>query len=520
MPIDESMFKSLESSDNTIFVVTNNESLPMRVLLSEEQVESYHNTLKIFSENSFKDDVWVIKQYQERLPKLIEFPNSIDNPDKMLLKAFALSNIALDLRLSTCKRKLYDCIEYFEYLNKNGLYFESTINIILSKFVEYLSSNLSLSETQRFSIVSSVNDLLDFSMEQGIFHGKILSIVPDENWSKKDNVKRAPEETIMNQLDSWFFNLQNDIPIVFRCIYLIQRLILSRFSEVQSIQFDDITYPAENIFCLRIPTFKETPLHTYFYKEHNRFMNGRAEQILLDTLLHQQEYARSVQDKLKNVDKGFLLVSAQTGSLISNTQFNSYLEKICNKKRISSADGEIAHVTSHHLRHVGIVERNSSKYSSMEIAKNEAAHINIETTMSYSYRSIIDEYVDNERIVSNAFKDIITNRNTVIENEKISPKKYEQLTNQPFVRVIPGYGLCNDSTCKPRYEQCFRCHNFRADPCYKEFFIECIEIVKERMKRYNGHTFNEVVKFDENQLAIYNLYLQKIQCESENIRIG
>lgn len=482
-----------------------------RILLPYEQVEKYQNILKNYSDNNINDKTINFKKIQERLAKSIYFSMTFEEADDILLKCFTIHNIACDLTLSDCKRKLFDCYEYFAFINNIGIHFESTNNICLKLFVKNLDSNALLSDAQRKSIASSVRDLLEFAMRHGIFRGKILIIEPYESWNHIYSPKRAPDHAVMKQLDAWFFNLNNEIPLDFRCMYLILRLILGRFTEAQSILLDDIRYPQDNMFSLRIPTFKETPLHIPFYNEYTRFIDGRIEQILFHFLVHQQQYAYTLQNKLSYADRGYLFVSSNGSSLLTNEQFNKYLEDICKINHIRTADGLIAHVTSHQLRHVGIVERNKSQYTSLQVAKKEANHSRIESTFGYSYQSEIDEFQDTKGIVCLAFKETIDNNPSVLSNEVLSKIKFNRFANQPFVRLIPGFGLCCDYKCVPQYEQCFKCKFFEADPCYKEYFLECVEIVKNRLEKYKLHASKKVIQFDKYLLAIYNLYLQKIE---------
>ena len=181
------------------------------------------------------------------------------------------------------------------------------------------------------------------------------------------------------------------------------------------------------------------------------------------------------------------------------------------------SSGEIAHVTSHHLRHIGVTERLQSEIISPERTQKEANHLSMATTMGYGYSSVNDESQHTSNIVKNVFQDAFTEGQSLVINA-LPAKKYTVLQSNPFTRLLPGLGLCSNAACIPRFELCLKCEHFSPNECYYDYFLECSAIVKSRLEKlYENPTKNAAaIQFNEKYLQLYSSFTGRMSEKSES----
>ena len=151
----------------------------------------------------------------------------------------------------------------------------------------------------------------------------------------------------------------------------------------------------------------------------------------------------------------------------------------------------------------------------------ESNHTSVDQTYSYGYQSINDEAEHlgeiTEAVLSSAWA-IKENSDKRDGPKEIAERKYNMLVNQPFTRIIPGYGICCNSSCFPRYENCFSCKYFVPDEVYMEYFENAINLVEEKIATLQEkHGSKEAIDFNKNQLKIFKLFLHRFQEKQQKV---
>lgn len=489
-------------------IIDNNSAVPPQI-----DTSIYDEALKYVSDSSFEEDKWLVKVPEYHIKKEISFASmSVKNNFNIsLLKCWTVHMLSLSYSLATIKNKLNKVESFIAFLEKNKINFLS----IRNSFIESYLNKYSESETIYNSMSCAIFDFASFVKQNGYELAEEI-VCPTLNVCRENKVRRAPDKCVIERLDEIFFSGKG-IPSDMRCIYLLLRLILNRISEVLNMQIDCISYYEEKIYTLSIPTQKETPMRRMLYSKYNRSLTNAYTATLYEAVQQQIEYARSCQDKLTGELKGYLFVStAHPDRLVTREDFNELLAKVCKENKVLDACGHIAKISSHHLRHTGIVERLHSKEISPEQTMKEANHSNMATTLSYGYESMHDESVRTSQILRQVFPDDYKSK-TVSTPVKLNERKYQALLENPFVRLLPGLGLCANISCNPAYESCIECEHFEPNKYYYDYFVECKCIVNERLVKLekNPKTNKEAISFNKNQVKIYEKFIERIEQKYE-----
>lgn len=303
-------------------------------------------------------------------------------------------------------------------------------------------------------------------------------------WSEQKEPKRAPDNCVIKALDTLFFDISNiAIPNSYRCLYFLLRLIPNRISEVLSMGIDCLTYPETDVYSISIPTTKETPYHIPYFHAYNRKLSGWCEGLMFTAIRRQQEFAQDRQQELSHCDRGYLFVSPKSPKIIKITEFNGFLESICLSYHVLDANGKQAYITSHDFRHISIRERLRGNVISPIMTMLESNHTKIEQTMSYGFQSTRDEASRLGSISQEVFEqswNISPKRKDTGMPIALPEHKYHSIENQPFTRLMPGYGICCEVSCNPRFEQCFQCEHFQPDMVYFEYIDAAIISLEKR----------------------------------------
>jgi hypothetical protein len=178
------------------------------------------------------------------------------------------------------------------------------------------------------------------------------------------------------------------------------------------------------------------------------------------------------------------------------------------------ASGNQVHVTSHDFRHVAIGERLRNDIISPIQTMIESNHSTLEQTMAYGYQSIKDEASHLGDITSKVLKKswgINPDDNNNAKPMVFPEHKYKSIENQPFTRLIPGYGICCNVLCSPRFEKCFECREFQPDGMYLEYIENAISILEKKiavLQKKRGSA--DAIKFNQKRLEVFQIYVDKI----------
>jgi len=241
-------------------------------------------------------------------------------------------------------------------------------------------------------------------------------------------------------------------------------------------------------------------------------LSGKIENLLYELVMVQKNLA--LQQNLSGPASGYLFVSPIYPRLVSISEFNEFLQKVISDNSIFSEDGSLARVTSHDLRHIGIVDRLTSGIFYAHEVQAEANHATLSQTMAYGYSSPHDEAVHVGEILKEVQDTSLWKFQTDATPRAVSPRKFSALYNQVFTRILPARGICCDVTCVPRYEQCVKCPSFRPNPIYREYFIDASHIYESRisdLEQKSGQI--EAIEFNKKMLGICLSFLSKLETE-------
>ena len=227
--------------------------------------------------------------------------------------------------LTSAKRLVSDIQPFLSFLKAKGIFLENSRNSIVTSFISSLEGRSELTSSQKNNMLRAVSTVVRICSEYNLLQGDGV-IDCTFRFGEKRQVKRAPDKRKIHALDTVFFDLQQQIPNDYRCIYLLLRLIPNRISEVLSMDINCISYPEPDVYAISIPTFKENPYHIPIYKTYHRKLSGWCEGILYSTLRKQQIDVRS-RSFIENTCQNYLFVHAGGKRLISTSDVNDYLKK-------------------------------------------------------------------------------------------------------------------------------------------------------------------------------------------------
>lgn len=439
-----------------------------RPLLAAEQIQKLEQFLRFFTNNSFYDDCWNVSIEVSHQHAKIQFPLTVEQTDKQILKAAVLKSL---LEYGSCKhakRLLSDGTTIFAFLSSHNITIENTHTATIDLFISHLE-NISKSNGQKNSVIRSYIFLFDVCVEFGFTDVNADKRIDFSfRFGEKKTPKRAPDAVVSDAVTRLIFDLTYPMPLAYRTIFMILRLIPKRISEVLSMDVDCISYPAEGVFAITIATQKETNHH--IPEEHKYYfqMSGTVEQLLYAVIKLQQK--NSQRDNTIPVNHNYLFYSCDKKRLITTADVNTYLQLLIEENQICDNAGNIGTMTSHDFRHISIVERLRHHIFTVEQIRLEANHHTINQTLAYGYQSLHDEAKHLQTITSEIFD---WKKRAAEENctpEEIAPKKYARIEALPYTRIIPCYGLCMNQNCTPQYEQCIYCEHYNPNPIFLEYF--------------------------------------------------
>ena len=210
---------------------------------------------------------------------------------------------------------------------------------------------------------------------------------------------------------------------------------------------------------------------------------------------------------------GYLFLASSGKRLVTTGDFNDYLKSVVDEQHILNADGTPAHVTSHAFRHIAVSDRLRTGIIPPDAIRDECNHRSFAQTFAYGYSSIRDETehlakISNE-VLSNQWD--VSTEPCSTEPRVLKATKYERMKNMPQTRVIPGYGLCANPACSPRFENCSRCEFFDPDPLYLPYFEEAIKMVDEKivyLKKKQGDP--SIIASNEKTRIVYLTFIDKM----------
>ena len=496
----------------------NKHYVPDSQVFGEDIIDNLQGILTVFSTSNFMDALWDVTLASSHKAGGLRFPTGITLNEGTILRALTLNQLRDYASFSICKRSIHDACVFFSFLNEKSIPLENCRSGVINRYISHLDANTELSAPQKNNLMRTVASLMTTCSKYGLLQGSGI-IDCSHRWKAPNEPKRAPDSCVTNALDVLFFDIGNSaIPDSYRCIYLLLRLIPNRISEVLAMDIDCLTYPnTTDTYTISIPTGKETPYHAPVQNPFHRKLSGWAEGLLFSSIQTQRRFAQQMQGKLKLSDCGYLFVSPKAQRLISASDFNSFLKKLCEDNHILDANGNQTKVTSHDLRHIAIGERLRGNIVSPIMTMLESNHSTPSQTFGYGYQSHHDEATHlgsiSAEVLKNAF-DISFDEHETVAPREFREHKYHSMEKQPFTRFIPSYGICYGKACASRFEQCFQCRHFHPNEAYREYIEAAIIKLNEKIAELQKKSgSSEAVTFNQGQLEMFQLFLDRTNSE-------
>lgn len=498
-----------------------------------EQKLSYSNhnlkrllkNLSLFGSNiKFEDDSWfcdkLIKNKSLPKSKYTVYFSKISGEYKDIVKYYAIFMLTDGLCVGTVNNNIIYINHLINFLEEMNIKIYNASRILEGEFIKYLNRfkyrDKNLSEDVKNKIFAASKKILRFIVDFKVcdINGFELVKTPYKRNNKKCEYKYIPDN-IIEQLDKAFKeNVGNRGLDVF---YWIARSIPSRASEVLGMSLDNCLKPyGKDAYIIIIPTWKqnggyiqeEQRLVTINYNGHGKF--------IVDLIKKQQEYSKSIQEKLPDDKKGFLFsvehdmydvryykktgnhryINRNTYGVITPTKIWQNFNSFCRRYNILNSDGSVYHLTSHQLRHNGITERHYAGFSNMEIILM-TNHQNDQMIMkSYTHRKN-DILLKKQRAVSNAkveseansdnnsavlFKGRILNMDEATE---------ERILKNFRAHKLKDIGICSDITkCQRKIYECLdNCDNFIPDADNLKYFEEQVVLWRKKIERFKNNKY-------------------------------
>ncbi len=491
--------------------VENIHSLPSKkntlLILKDEQLSVYIQTLRNISVSSFYDEKWKISIPVSNLNCDIVFPPKLPSLFDQILRATVLENLISFASAQSAKKIISNATIINSFLAEAGIPIQNTRTALLDQFMSYLDSHIENPVTKN-SILSTYALLFE---QCSVFEIQTPGRTVDFSYRyrEKHGVKRAPDQCVIDALTRLIFDFSYPMPLLYRCVLMILRLIPTRISEALAIDPHCVSYPSESCFGISIPTSKETVLHIPEYNRYYMLTSGVVENRFLVTLL---ECCRLHTGENNDVfGCNLLFYDKNKKRQITITDINNYLSDLIEKERIVDSSGKLSIVTTHDFRHIAVGERlRSGVYTPYEISI-EANHKSTTQTIAYGYQSKHDEAGRQAQITSK-FVDFPSENMLFSSVRKLSPKKFSQLEQSVYSRIIPAYGVCNNTSCNPQYESCIECEKFKPDPLFYDYFEASIKNLQKKIKLLElkkGST--EAISFNKRQLSVFESYVAAIE---------
>jgi integrase len=438
-----------------------------------------------------------------------------------------LRALAIDM-LSNAEANIPDTVRVaefiLEYFSSKSLRIENCTTGIFDQFYEHLEQQ-NTSPAQANRKLQVLAELVDLCYLYGLIPPN-AKVDCRKRFKQQQTQKRAPESKVIERLDLVFFDLNNDVPLGIRTLYMLLRVICNRVSEPLLMRLDCLAYPEEDVFTISIPTTKETPFHEPIEFPYHLLKSGEIESVLHECLCKQIEFAKKSQNNLKKDCRNLLFVDSSGNRLLRADTFNAHLNQLCQKYKIYNSNGQIAKVTSHDFRHYGVRERIANQVISLERTSQECNHKNMAQTLGYGAASYMDEGDRSQLVLASVLPgqhDYTENGVPPMEPIVVSKTVYKQMETLPFIWYMPGHGVCQAPGCYPRFVNCATCNHFVPDPQFKDAILQTIENLEGKVVSLKARNdAQKAIAFNERQIYAYNAMLQKIdrqEVKNEHLEI-
>lgn len=466
--------------------------------------------LEIFSSKSmFEDDSW-------NLDKKIKERNGVSSDSKIyfiqcskeyknLIKQFALLRLTHNISIATVRNNIRGINYYINFIENN--YPSIALNEVNKKLIlaykEHLENEdykYKTKETMWTGMKTFYNTLAMYGYE---YQSKIVGVSNpfSQSHSNKKSIKEKyiPQE-IAIQLDKIF--IDTNIPLPYRTMYWVCRLIPNRITEVASMRLNCIK-PYVNELALSIPMFKQNGGYISAEIRNIAIKEEGIGKFLLDLIREQIELSKQLQNDIGDDKKGFLytyipymynekknnynISTTKKPTLLNNQNFNSFLKKTCRRLNIRDANDNIYSLSSHKFRHNAITDR---LYEGFRIIDIMAMTHHKSSGMIISNYTHVDENILKEKAnkVISEDKPTVIFRGHIINSD--DSLKWDRIMRRPFAHKIGKLGVCSDiSSCENDMYECLDCDSFVPNADELEYFEEEVCQWELKVRKFSNHPY-------------------------------
>ena len=480
-------------------------------LISDDSYLTYGRILEEYCGDSIDEDKWKIPFTDGLRHVTMSFEGlSVAEEEKRLIKAYIVDTLSHYSSPSTCASKVKSLVFLFAFLHEKGVRVTALSTPIINLFRLWLDEIVSLSAERKNLIEADLHGFISFLREHNLLRPGTI-VIPRPRVTAPSEVKRAPDRYTLSQLDAYFFDFSTPAPSTYRCLYLLFRMIPSRNQEVLSMQVDDFVVD-ENLLEIRIPTYKESANHRPAYQSHYRLANEYPENLLVRSLQEQRAYALKCYSSLsKEGEVRRLMVSPRKPQkVVSSSEFNAYLEDVCEELGVSDAYGKPARITMYSLRHAnGAAMSRSTEIGPQEFSR-AFAHNSQYSDDSYGYASKHDE-LQHTAPFTQRLRDTLLPQDTDCAARPVTAMRLKRLRNENGSYLIGTHSVCQEKECVPQFMRCVFCEEYRPDSQFIPEAEQCCELLRQRIDRCRATNDNENLEFNEHQLGVYMEFIRRAE---------
>ena len=477
-------------------------------MISDDSYLTYNRILEEYCSDPIDSDRWKLPFTDGLRYATVSLENlSVTEEDERLIKAYIVDTLSHYSSPSTCASKVKSLSVLFAFLYEKGLCVTMLSTPVINLFRLWLDEIESLTAERKNLIEADLNGFISFLREHNLLRpGTIM--IPRPRVTNPSQVKRAPDRCTLAQLDAYFFDFSTPVPVAYRCLYLLLRMIPGRNQEVLSMMVDDYSV-REDLLEVCIPTYKETANHRPVYQSHYRLANDYPENLLVRSLQEQRAYALQCHEHI--MEERFLrrlMISPRNPQrVVTSSEFNAYLEDVCEELGVIDAYGEPARITMYSLRHANGAEMSRSTEIGPQEFSRAFAHNSQYSDDSYGYASKRDELQYTAPFTQQVREKLSPQDGHLAQ--VVTPMRMTRLQKEPDTNLIGTQSLCREKGCTPQFMRCVFCESYRPDPQFVPEAEQCCELLRQRIERCRVTKDDENLQFNEQQLAAYMEFIRR-----------
>ncbi|WP_320165329.1 tyrosine-type recombinase/integrase [uncultured Trichococcus sp.] len=433
---------------------------PMDVSVdSQMPLDEAKKILALYSNSSsFEDGKWLIDKVNtdknEAKNKMnIYFGDLVSSVLIDEVKLWAIKLLASRFASRSISQKMSYLRELTKHCTGSNIYsFSDITEIEIAQFYSSLFNKSDIGVKRRLENWHNVEKFFKEMHFVEQYNMMMKFTVPKYPDHKKIDGKYIPDK-IANQLDIFFKRF--DIPLAYRTIYWLTRLIPNRISEVCSMTTKCLKQISESTYILSIPTFKQAGPYAKGTIKLIEIQYAGIGKYLIDLIIAQREFALQHPDEhdflfVSNqykYSKGQYSVQSKIVNPINSGRFAGFMQNLCKKQKFFNNDEHAVSVTTHQFRHNAISDRmNSGIFRAIDILPLTGHHNTKMVEETYTHTSKSDLKKD-EPIV---FRGKVVNTSNA--------KVLNQLLSRPYAHRIYKLGICSDDrNCSKDKSKCLSC---------------------------------------------------------------